>query len=127
MINIFTDGSCTYNGFIEKSYGSYAFIIVENDLEKLRLFRTQVTNFLNNKLKLVVNPKSDKILKPSQGLRFLGIKFWPSGRNLNKRSLTRAQTRLNSSNISSYSGLIKQHCNKKAEKYFSWLVYEKLL
>ena len=103
------------------------FIIVENDLEKLKLFRARTVDFLSSELKLTVNPKSDKILKPSQGLRFLGIKFWSYGRNLNKRSFMRAQTRLNSSNLSSYSGLIKQHCNKKAEKYFSWLVYEKLL
>ncbi|MCX6735181.1 MAG: RNA-directed DNA polymerase [Candidatus Peregrinibacteria bacterium] len=115
----------------ELQAGSYLrygddFIIVENDLEKLRLFRTQVTNFLNNKLKLVVNPKSDKILKPSHGLKFLGIKFWLSGRNLNKRSFMRAQTRLNSSNISSYSGLIKSHCNEKKQKYFNWFLLEKL-
>ncbi len=116
-------------GLGAKAYLRYGddFIIVENDLEKLKIFRTRTVDFLNNKLKLVVNPKSDKILKPSQGLHFLGIKFWSSGRNLNKRSLLRAQTRLNSSNLSSYSGLIKQHCNKKFEKYFSWLVYEKLI
>ena len=111
-----------------KSYLRYGddFIIVENDLEKLKFFRTQVTNFLHQKLKLTVNPKSDKILKPSQGLHFLGIKFWPSGRNLNTRSLMRARTRLNSSNLSSYSGLIKTHCNKKKQKYLSWHVLEKI-
>lgn len=103
------------------------FIIVENDIEKLQSFRTKVTNFLWNELKLTVNPKSDKILKPSNGLKFLGIKFWPSDRNLNKRSLARARTRLNSGNLSSYSGLVGAHCNKKKQKYLSWLVYEKLI
>jgi len=112
-----------------KSYLRYGddFIIVENNLEKLRLFRTRTINFLNNTLKLSINPKSDKILKPSHGLHFLGIKFWPSGRNLNKRSLLRAHMRLNSNNLSSYNGLIKTHCNKKQQKYFNWLVFEKLI
>ena len=111
-----------------KAYLRYGddFIIVENDLEKLKLFRTQTIDFLNNKLKLVVNPKSDKILKPSQGLHFLGIKFWSSDRTLNKRSLKRATEKLNYNNVSSYRGLIKKHCNKKYQKYFDWVVYEKI-
>ena len=99
-----------------------SFVVVE----KLQFFRTQTINFLNNTLNLTVNPKSDKILKPSQGLKFLGIKFWPSERNLNKRSLARVHERLNSANLSSYSGLIKSHCNKKKQKYFNWMVLEKL-
>lgn len=112
-----------------KAYLRYGddFIIVEKDLEKLKLFRTLTIDFLSKKLKLTVNSKSDKILKPSHGLKFLGIKFWSSGRTLNKRSLSRAQERLNPGNISSYSGLIKSHCNKKRQKYFSWLHFEKLI
>lgn len=112
-----------------KSYLRYGddFIIVENDLEKLKLFRTQVIDFLRDKLKLAVNPKSDKILKPSHGLKFLGINFWPFGKNLNKRSLNRAQKRLNQNNLSSYSGLIKQHCNRKNQKKFTWLILEKFI
>lgn len=119
-----------------KAYLRYGddFIIVENNFGKLQFFRTQTTDFLKNKLKLTINSKSDsvaslvdKILKPYRGLKFLGIKFWPSGRTLSKRSLIRASERLNSSNLSSYSGLIKAHCNKKKQKHFSWLVYEKLI
>lgn len=122
------------DGFVKhelcaKAYLRYGddFIIVESDLEKLRFSRTQVTNFLQNKLKLTINQKSNKILKPTHGLKFLGIRFWHSGRNLNERSLLLAQTRLNSSNLSSYSGLIKAHCNKKKQKYLDWLIYEELI
>jgi hypothetical protein len=112
-----------------KAYLRYGddFIIIENDLEKLRLFRAQIMDFLNKELKLIVNQKSDKIFKPSHGLKFLGIKFWPSGRNLNRRSLSRTQQRLNHNNISSYSGLIKLHCNKKSQKFLNWLLCEKLI
>ncbi len=112
-----------------KAYLRYGddFIIVENDIDKLKFFRTQTTDFLKNILKLTVNSKSDKILKTAQGLHFLGIKFWPSGRNLNKRSLSRTKERLNYNNVSSYSGLIKQHYNKKNRKYYDWLISGKFL
>lgn len=112
-----------------KAYLRYGddFIIVENNLEKLKFFRVKIIIFLQNQLKLVINPKSDRILKPFQGLRFLGIKFWHSGRNLSKRNLDRTNKRLNHRNLSSYSGLIKQHCNKKKQRYFTWIVHEKLI
>ncbi|MCC7197406.1 RNA-directed DNA polymerase [Candidatus Peregrinibacteria bacterium] len=111
-----------------KAYLRYGddFILLENDLGKLKLFRAQTVDFLRNELKLQVNPKSDRIIKPAHGLKFLGIKFWPSGRNLTKRNLRRIQSRLNTKNISSYSGLMKKHGNSKQVKRFNWLVYEKL-
>ncbi|MFA6305585.1 MAG: RNA-directed DNA polymerase [Candidatus Gracilibacteria bacterium] len=111
-----------------KAYVRYGddFILVEKTQEKLKLFRIKTIDFLENNLKLTINPKSDKIIKPAHGLKFLGVKIWPSGRTLNERSLKRATQRLNPSNISSYSGLIKKHCNKKYQKYFDWIVLEKL-
>ena len=112
-----------------KAYLRYGddFIIVENDLTRLQFFRAETIDFLKDQLGLEVNPKSDKIMKSRHGLKFLGIKFWPSGRNLNRRSLLRATTRLSNNNLSSYSGLIKAHCNYKKHKFFNWLVYEKLI
>jgi len=113
----------------QKAYVRYGddFILVKNDFEKLSILRTKITEFLKDYLKLTVNPKSDKILKPNHGLKFLGIKFWQSGRTLNRRSLLRATQRLNTSNVSSYSGLIKKHCNKKYQKLFNWMVLENLI
>lgn len=112
-----------------KKYLRYGddFIIVEHDVEKLKSFRIQTTNFLNRELKLQVNPKSDKIMKAKHGLKFLGIRFWPSGRTLIKRNRQRIQQRLNLRNISSYSGLVKKHGNAKQVKRFNWLVFENLL
>jgi hypothetical protein len=102
------------------------FIIIEHDLRKLELYRAHTVDFLRNELKLEVNSKSDKILKAAHGLKFLGVKLWPSGRTLTRRNLSRACERLAPNNVSSYSGLIKQHGNKKEIKGFYWLVYEKL-
>jgi len=111
-----------------KAYSRYGddFIVIESDLGKLKLFRTQTINFLQNELNLRVNPKCDKIIKPAHGLRFLGIKFWPSGRTLSRRNLSRVRERLNPSNISSYSGLMRKHGNHKQIKQFNWAIYEKL-
>lgn len=112
-----------------KAYLRYGddFILLENNLEKLQFYRSETVSFLKNKLKLEINPKSDRVMKSHHGLKFLGIKFWPSGRTLTKRNLSRTKEKLTSVNISSYSGLIKQHGNKKQMKLFNWVVYEKLL
>jgi retron-type reverse transcriptase len=111
-----------------KAYLRYGddFILLENDLEKVLIFRSKTVDFLKNELKLQVNPKSDKIIKPVHGLKFLGIRFWPFGRALTKRNLRRTQSRLNTKNASSYRGLMKKHGNSKQMKQFDWLVYEKL-
>lgn len=103
------------------------FIVVERNLEKLKLFRTQVVNFLNKELKLQVNPKSDKLINIRHGLKLLGTKFWASERTLTARNLSRTRERLKPNNVSSYSGIIKKFGNKKQIKQFNWLVYEKLL
>ncbi len=112
-----------------KAYLRYGddFLLVEPDLEKLNFFRTSTVKFLENDLKLRMNAKNDRILKAKDGLRFLGVVFWPNGRILNKRSLGRANNRLKSNNISSYSGLIKEHTGHKHIKRFNWVIYEKLL
>jgi hypothetical protein len=112
-----------------KAYLRYGddFIVLENDLEKLELLKSKTVDFLNNELKLQVNLKSDKILKPRQGLKYLGVKLWPSGRTLTGRNLARVRERLNTCNISSYSGLMKKHGNQKQIKRFIWQVYGKII
>ncbi len=102
------------------------FFLVETDLEKLKGFRTDTVRFLENELKLLMNEKNYRILKAKDGLRFLRVVLWPSGRILNKRSMGRASYRLTSNNISSFSGLIKEHGGRKHIKHFKWLVYKKL-
>ena len=112
-----------------KAYVRYGddFIVIEPDLEKLKSFRIQTTHFLNNELKVEVNPKSDRIVKSVHGLRFLGMVLWPYGNKLNRRNIRRVYHKLNASNISSYGGLIKKHGKYKDVKRFNWLVQEKVL
>lgn len=102
------------------------FVLIESEFKKLEFLRIQAIEFLKNELKLEINPKNDKIIKPKHGVKYLGVKLWPFGRTLTRRNLSRAKNRLSLNNISSYSGLTKQHRNYKQVKRFNWQVYEKL-
>lgn len=114
------------HGLKIKTYVRYGddFVVIGSILEELILVRTKVVDFLKNELKLDINPKSDKIIKSTYGLKYLGVKIWPYGRKLSKRNISRIETRLKINNIASYSGLIKKHGNKKSIKKFDWLVYD---
>lgn len=112
-----------------KAYLRYGddFILIEGDLEKLKIFRIKTTDFLEGELKLQINPKSDKIFKVPHGLKFLGLKLWSYNRTLNRRNLSRTRKKLKMDNISSYSGLLMKNGSSKQMKYFNWLVSAKLL
>jgi hypothetical protein len=112
-----------------KAYLRYGddFILIESNLRKLNIFRIGAVKFLETRLKLRMNLKSDRVMKIHHGLQFLGLKFWPGGRTLNKRNLIRVTERLAPNNISSYSGLVVKHGSSKQKERFSWIVYEKLL
>ena len=110
------------------------FIMIEQDFQKLNVFKTRAADFLRNVLKLYLNPKSDseaslggKIFKAQHGLRFLGVIIWPHGRKLNKRNMRRVCEKLTPNNIGSYYGLMKHHTNYKKMREFAWFVEEKLL
>ncbi len=102
------------------------FILIHEDLKKIKEFRSCTIRFLENNLKLKLNPKNDKILKAGYGLKFLGLVIYPDGRNLNKRSRNRVLKRLNHLNVSSYYGLVLKHGNKKNIKQLTWLIYNLL-
>lgn len=96
------------------------FLVFDSDPALLKQKRDQVKHFLKEKLKLSLHPTNDQLLKAKQGLHFLGVRMYPSGRTLNDRAINRATTRLNSQNLSSYWGLISKHCNAKENKKFLW-------
>ena len=102
-------------------------MVFEKNLEKLKYIRNVTVRFLNNELKLQINPKSDKILKSPHGLKFLGLKIWGKGRTLNSRNQKRIKKKLNLANVSSYHGLVMKHENFRQIKRFNWIVYEKIV
>lgn len=112
-----------------KAYLRYGddFILIHRDMGKLKSHRDEAVEFLNNILKLRINFKNDKIIKISDGLKFLGAIISPLGKMLNRRNFRRISRKLNIRNISSYSGLVRKNGNTKQKEQFYWMVCEKLI
>lgn len=111
-----------------KNYLRYGddFILIHEDLEKLKILRERTIGFLENNLKLEMNPRNDKILKALHGLRFLGKLIWPGNRRLNNRNIHRIQKRLSVRNVGSYYGIVGKHGYHKFSNEFSWLTKDLL-
>jgi hypothetical protein len=102
------------------------FIMLGADERGLKEKRVKTIVYLKNVLKLDINLKNDKILKPGHGLKFLGVVIWPGRRKLNNKNRSRLIRKLNNSNFSSYYGLISKNEKHKQMKRFNWLIYELL-
>lgn len=102
------------------------FIILSPDLDQLRGFRTSVMAYLSDSLKLSINTQADIITKAKEGIHFLGVEIYPSGRRLSRRNWQKIITRLSLANYSSYSGLVKQNCSDNKKQIVNWLVLDLL-
>ena len=67
------------------------FIIVDSQIDTLKSKKLTATKFLSNSLKLQIHPQRNVIIKPKQGLKFLGVKMWPNGRSLSTRNRNRVK------------------------------------
>lgn len=69
-----------------KGYLRYGddFLLFEPNKTNLKKLREETENFLTNVIKLTINPKNDLIVKAKNGLKFLGVEIWPTGRRLKK-------------------------------------------
>lgn len=103
------------------------FIILTEKFDELVGIKEKIKNFAWEKLRLELNSKNDIIIKAKAGIKFLGAQIFPKGRRLNKRNWYRADERLNFRNVSSYAGLVAKHDNEKKKKYFSWIIFDKLI
>lgn len=99
------------------------FIVIHQNPEKLKRLCLSVIHFLNDNLRLQLNPKNDIILKASHGLRFLGDMIRPDDRALNRRNCNRIRRRLSFANIGSYHGLVKQHSLSDFTHELDWWIY----
>ena len=108
-----------------KAYLRYGddFLIFESDRNSLEKIKTQAVSFLDEKLNLHINPKNDIIIKPKQGLHFIGVDIFPFGRRLKKRNWKKVVSNLNKQNFSSYLGLIKKHSKRKRVREINWRIY----
>lgn len=101
------------------------FLVFKRDLARLKKIRENVIRFAFWKLSLSINPKNDVIFKTKRGIRFLGVEIFSNGRRLNKRNISRATSKINLINASSYCGLVKQHY-KKLLNVLNWKILEKI-
>ncbi|MBU2552845.1 MAG: RNA-directed DNA polymerase [Bacteroidetes bacterium] len=100
------------------------FILVHPDREKLIELRELTVRFLEDVLMLKMNPKNDKILKVSHGLKFLGVVICSDGKTLNKRNIKRIKNRINLKNVGSYHGLVNKHSLSEFSHEFDWWIYD---
>jgi len=98
-----------------KKYVRYTddFVIVSSDVKYLNDLLAKVRSFLNNELKLALHPSKISIRKATQGIDFLGYVILPWHTLLRTRTKKRMIRKVNSTNLSSYMGLLK-HCKGKA-------------
>ena len=68
------------------------FIILGADKSLLHKYKREISTFLNEHLKLQLNPKSD-IYPADQGIDFVGYRIWPGYRLIHKKCLVRATKR----------------------------------
>lgn len=80
-------------------------------------------SFLNAKMNLRINPKNDIIIKPKQGIHFIGVDIFPLGRRLKKRNWKKVIDNLEEKNFSSYLGLVKKHSSRKKIREINWRIH----
>ncbi|OGI81986.1 hypothetical protein A3I25_02530 [Candidatus Nomurabacteria bacterium RIFCSPLOWO2_02_FULL_42_17] len=74
-------------------------------------------------MNLRINPKNDIIIKPKQGIHFIGVDIFPLGRRLKKRNWKKVIDNLEEKNFSSYLGLVKKHSSRKKIREINWRIH----
>jgi len=95
-----------------KYYLRYAddFMILGNDRKNLKKLISVIGQFLQDKLKLQLQPDKISIRKLKQGIDFCGYVVLPHYTVLRTKTKRRMLKRVNTKNLPSYLGLLK-HCS----------------
>jgi RNA-directed DNA polymerase len=101
------------------------FLIVDKNIELVSKNREHIIAFIKNNLLLQLNPKNDIVRRCKEGVKYLGVKIYPNGRNLLARNYRKIENNLNHQNMASYRSLILKHSLKNIKK-FDWLILEKI-
>lgn len=107
-------------------YGDDA-IFVFPSLSVAKAGRELAKSFIENELSLTINPKSDIVKPIRQGIKYLGVWIYPSGKGLMNSVRSRIDERLEWANVSSYSGLVSQNEPERIRTLFDWKLYEKII
>ena len=88
-------------------------LLLEQDKTRLIAMTEGVRVVANSFLRLPIQNKSDRLIRPRAGLKFLGVVIYSHGRRLSQRNWRRMMRRVNELNINSYWGLIRSHESAK--------------
>lgn len=85
--------------------------------------------YLNEQLKLAMQPANTFIQRADKKLHYLGIEFFSSGHRLDRRNTQKLMYRLTMRNQASYRALAVQHMPKRYRRMFAWhcLIYYETL
>ena len=64
------------------------FVLLDDDKARLHAYKAEVSSYLNDHLRLQLNPKSD-IYPADRDIDFVGYRIWPSYRLVRKKALVR--------------------------------------
>lgn len=94
------------------------FVLLDPDKVRLHAYKAEITSYLNDHLRLQLNPKSD-IYPADRGIDFVGYRIWPSYRLVRKKALVRATKRFKRLSRDYEHGLVDlAHVNSSV---MSWL------
>lgn len=103
-----------------KFYGRYMddFVLLEGDKSLLHAYKAEISTFLQDRLRLQMNPKSD-IYPADRGIDFVGYRIWPSYRLVRKKALVRATKRFKRLSHDYEHGLVDlAHVNSSVMSWF---------
>lgn len=89
---------------------------------ELELMRKRAKEFLNTELGLSIHPTLDLIKPVRDGVSYLGVDLWSTGRRVDSSTRVKLNTNLNIRNVPSYKSLLAHHHSKKYLKRFEWTV-----
>jgi len=95
------------------------FVILHQSRENLEIWKGQINEFLNNRLKLKLHPDKSKIISLSRGVDFIGFRNYWNYKLLRKRNINNIKSKIEDY----YKGLISY--NKLLESFQGWSAYAK--
>jgi len=95
------------------------FILFMSSKKEAMEAQNLATSWLSDHLHLTVHKKNNAIIRPSQGLYFLGHQIYPSGISVDGAMARKIKQKINRRNAGSYQAM---HLSPKQAKQLPWLL-----
>lgn len=97
-----------------------------NGKAQLENARLKAEYFLSGELGLNVNPNVNFIIPVREGVSYLGVDLWSSGRRLDKDARNKMKQNLNVRNAASYKALMTHYQSIKQVRRFDWVITQEI-